>query len=269
MAYREDREALERERARLVQGVEELEARWTDTFWREVAPSREVAPPRAVSPSGGLEAEVERLAARLEVLRALERSASRIVADWGTPPALLGPRLVFGGLGVRLNPWLRPAVQRAAASMLEVVEREDPESSIRVRARAHRSQHGLHLVVQLETTVAPSVPELRVRHEGMFDEVRKLLGSGHDIQIGVDGFDGVFAIEGDEPTARALLDAETRASLLRMGEGDPVDVRVRAGVATVGRRTASFGDADAGWVQRACRVARALRSIPARPLRAQ
>lgn len=267
MAYRVDRQALERERDRLAQRVRELEARWTETFWREVAPARKVPAPGSLPSARDSEAEVAQLAARLEVLNELEAQWARVLVEWESPPPLSSPRVQLARPKL-LAPWLRSALEPPFERFCSEVERAAGELPLGVNARYHQTRSGTFIAGHLVTTTPRGAARLIVRNESFTDDLRKLFGSKHDIQLGIDSFDGVFAIEGDEATARRVLDADTRAALLRMGERGPVAIRSGGGRAEIGHFAVTGSSApDAGWLRSAIAVAGVLHRAPARPLR--
>lgn len=82
------------------------------------------------------------------------------------------------------------------------------------------------------TTVAPAA-RLTISPEGVWEDIRKLLGISDDLRIGDPRFDPAFVIYGDHPSARALLTGDVCYELQRANiEGHPV-AHVRDGVAEI------------------------------------
>lgn len=268
MTYRVDRTALARRGESLARAVDALERKWTEIFWREVAPERGIAPPDAARPAQDLEAEIARLSARLSVLQKLESERRSITQEWERPPPLTGPPTQL--LGRRpIVPWIARATDESLARVARYIEQDRSGVPYRAEARLYQTRNGTFLLTHLVTPIAPVVPHFTVRHETFSDDLRKLFGSKHDIQLGVDEFDGVFAIEGDEPTARAVLDRATRSTLLRMGMRGRVDVRIANGEARIGQNDLFTDDQlDLRWFTDAVGIAHTLRCAPVPALRA-
>lgn len=267
MAYRRDSGALERERERLAHQVRTLEQRWTETFWREVAPKQGIAARDSRPRAGEPEAEVAQLAARLEELNALEPKVTKILVWWKSPLPLPepGPPERPKLLGKALREQLEAGFEHFCRQVAEAAG----TTPIVVRAvYAQARYEGVFITGHLMTTTAPGVAELVVRNETFGDDLRKLFGSKHDIRIGDENFDGIFAVEGDETLARQVLDSEIRAALVTMGAQKRVAVRCGAGHVEVGRFAINeYGGPDLRWIRSAVAVTRALRDAPVRPLR--
>lgn len=266
MTYRQDAGARERQRARLALRVAELEGAWTDVFWEELADEEGIAPRRSVSPEPDLEAEIARLAARAEVLERLEARADRVVRAWSRPGPLEGEAVehvpgVRGGYGWSdMDGWL--------GRVRACVDRHREGVPVRACARSWVNEGTVGLSIHVVTSIARGARALTVRPETLLDDLRKMLGSRHDVELGAEAFDGVFAVEGDEATARAVLDGDARAALLRLGARSTVEVRLGGGQAWVGVVRLTNGAIDEHAIASAVRVARAARRAPARPLRA-
>lgn len=213
--------------------MRQLERRWTETFWREVAPKRGIAAPDSLRRVGDPESEVALLAARLEELEELEQQATKIVVEWRSPPPLTERRVLH-------EPWLltrsdRRSYERRLEYLCEWLEKEADGLPVGVEGRMRMNSSGPDLDVHLLSSVPRGAAPLVVRHGGLLDDLRALFGSKRRIQLGIESFDGLFVIEGDEATARTLLDGSMRNTLLRLGELTPVELRMGDGRARIGR----------------------------------
>jgi hypothetical protein len=90
-----------------------------------------------------------------------------------------------------------------------------------------------------------------------------MAGVLHDIDCGDDEFDGVFLVRGHEPTARAVLDEETRRRLLRVGARS---ARLRAELGEGAAVIEVEGAPDRRLVEDVLALLRRLRCAPVRPL---
>ncbi|MDQ3031832.1 MAG: hypothetical protein M3Y87_05395, partial [Myxococcota bacterium] len=188
----------------------DLEARFTDVFWQELAP--ELALSRRVrgGPDAGAADELTDLAERIAALEAVLSRWSRLERTWKRP-APRAPR----GRGSRTGGADPTAETVLAREQLELLLRGmRPRFPIDVRVRPNGA-------LRVHWAVATSAPRgagaVAIEPERLLDDLRKMAGVLTDIEVGDDRFDGIFLVRGHEPTVRRVLDAETRRSLLRLG----------------------------------------------------
>lgn len=270
MPYRTDASAIARERARLLARLRDLEARFTDVFWQELAPDLGLArfggagalgAGPALAPShegcGGASDELSLIARSVERLEGVVRRWRAIERRWARP-GTSAPH----GEGSRTGAGDATAEAVVAREQLEAMLRAlRPRMPVDVRVRPNGA-------LRVHWAVATSAPRgagtVRIEPERLLDDLRKMAGVLTDIEVGDPRFDGVFLVRGHETTVRRVLDGETRRTLLRLGARS-ADVRVEldGGVAAVRLHAAP----ERGLVEDALVVLRRLRSAPVRELR--
>jgi hypothetical protein len=278
VAYRRDAGAEERERARAVARIRDLEERWTPTFWSEIAAPRGVLGPRPDAEWTMLD-----LSLRVAALEALESDWAAIERDWtklapiardsrsidletvrehaprtrsSLAPVDIGPvavRFRVEVVGTEEEQWAWIAAEIAAREI-------DEDLDIDVRFDVARTL--MHMVA----SVPRGVGRLRVRPQTTWHDLGHLLAP--DIELGDPGFDGAFKIDGDEHAARAILSPDTRRSLALLAERGAVELAVEAGVATLGPIAVRSAHADRA-IAAAVQVMIAAQDAPVRPLRAR
>ncbi|AKF07643.1 hypothetical protein DB32_004792 [Sandaracinus amylolyticus] len=213
----------------LVARMRELEARWTEAFWAEVAPSRGL-------PHPGPEPSIDRiaeLAARVSALEALEARHGAVVLEWSTPGEVRRTAHSVRSTAPRAVRWLEgvlPDAYRARAeSVADMLVARAAPIPIDVRTAIDDSA----LLVEIAAPVAPGVATLSLGPETLWHSLGKMLGS-REIELGDSTFDGAFLVAGDEETVRAVLDAPTRAALLALGTNHRAELRIAPGEARVG-----------------------------------
>jgi hypothetical protein len=258
--YRVDATAFSRERARMLARLWDLEARFTDVFWRELGPELAVSrsSPRewAGEPS---EHDLVRLGERVSALEAVLARWPGIVRKW-SKPATRAPR-GEGSLEARARYLDAPLEVLVAREEIEVAMREcRPRFPIDVRVVPKGRG--------VQWTIASSAPRgagtVGIEPERLLDDLRKMAGVLTDIEIGDDRFDGVFLISGHEATVRALLDLETRRTILRLGARSAgMRVALDHGEAWVQLQASP----DRGLMEDVLAVLHRLRQAPVRALR--
>ena len=209
VAYRTDASAVARERARRWARLRDLEARFTDVFWRELATRLGVARSRGWSASSVAEELVE-VARRIASIESVLSRWTGIERIWThpAPSAPIGPGSHHATVD---DETLETAIAREQlARWLEAIEVPMP-LDVRVRPR------GAGVTWALATSAPRGAGRVTIEPERLLDDLRKMAGVLTDIEVGDDRFDGVFLVQGHEPTARALLDGETRRRLLGIG----------------------------------------------------
>ncbi|UJR79761.1 DNA integrity scanning protein DisA nucleotide-binding domain protein [Sandaracinus amylolyticus] len=216
MPYREDPSALDRRRQQLVRRMRDLEARWTEDFWRDVAPERGLQHP---GPEPSIEQMAE-LAARVSALEALEVRHGAVMLEWSTPGAVR-----------RTAHSVRPddPADPYAAQIAQVLIRHAAPMAIDVRVRRDHQM----MFLELAAALPPGVGRFTLGPETLWHSLRKTLGA-NEIEIGDANFDGAFLIEGDEAAVRAVLDPPTREALLELGALHRAELEVAPGEARVG-----------------------------------
>ncbi|WP_157068945.1 hypothetical protein [Sandaracinus amylolyticus] len=237
MPYRTDASALGRERARMLAELKDLESRFTDVFWQELAAGLGVS--RWSLEDAPRSAE---LAARDALMRSEAARSTRIedqVAELGVRIAAL--ERVIARWSSLTRAWRRPASRAprgdgsrsggADPTVETVLARERIESMLReLRPRLPvdvrvKPNGALRVHWAIATSAPRGVGAVRLEPERLLDDLRKVAGVLTDIDVGDDRFDGAFLVRGHEPTVRAVLDRETRGRLLRL-DARCADLRV-------------------------------------------
>ncbi len=195
----------------------DLEALFTRVFWDEVAPEHGLAP--RTDDDDDIARLAQRIASLERVLggwRAIERRWS--VPARAVPRSRLGKALANGNARV-------VSLGRGVS--------DETAHSIATLVRPHRATLPLALAVDtsgrgrpgrgrpwvaISTTVARGAGAFQIEPEGVFSDLRKMLGTLREIELGDADFDGVFLVRGHEPTLRGTIDRRARRALLRIGE---------------------------------------------------
>lgn len=257
MPYRFDVEKGARDRARLLAQLWDLEGRFTNVFWRELAPSLSLA---------RLGVEVHRVARRTEDdVRRQIASLERILAVWPDirerweRPARRAPR--GAGSSRASGRYLNATLEEM--EIREELERVLPSVPVGIPLDLRIISGG-----QVRWAIATSAPlgagAVGIETERLLDDLRKMAGLLTDIEVGDSTFDGAFLVRGHESTARNVLDRSTRQALLRLGERSR---RMRVLLADGEAKVELRADVDAPIVDDVIAVLEALRRAPIRPLR--
>lgn len=253
MAYREDAGRPARERKRLVARIRALEGRFTATFWDEVAADYELS-----APLRQLEAEqdasIAELARHLSALELALGSWRQIERRWSRAAARVPRDLV-------------PRTTRTRHEASRAFQRllRDHAAGLPVRAVLLRNGSPTRCVPRLFTTCPLGAGSVHVEPEGIFSDLRKILGKVTEITLGDADFDGVFLVRGHEPTLRAVFSRKVRVAMLRLGE---LTSRPPTLIAQSGLVSLELGALEpiATIVELCLEILDAVRSAPARPL---
>lgn len=217
-----------------------LEARLTPIFWERVAPVWGVhrGPTAGLSPLAERHDRIARLEAAVERARAGPHAEPDLPELPPAPAGVLASiNQAFAHLPAELAQAVRAAVHEHAPEA-ELTYRALRTWGVRLRAdgapidlrlvlEPSRSRQS-NLVLYGDTTVAPAA-RLRLKPEGILQDLLEVVGLSPEIELGDPAFDPVFEITGDEETARAFLVPEVKRAILMVSEEDGVDVRVVGG----------------------------------------
>jgi hypothetical protein len=238
--------------------LRDLEQRFTDVFWREIAPT--LALSRSTFQDWSTERIEEDLAELAQKIGAVEGVLARwagVERKWSRPAAR-APQ----GEGSR-SPALDDVTFEAAttrAALENSVKKLKPDFPIDVRVQPN----GAGVKWALATSAPRGAGSVTIEPERLLDDLRKMAGVLHDIEVGDSRFDGVFLVRGHEATARSLLDHATRRLLLALGaRSAQLHVELADGCAAV----QLYGGSDRGLVEEVISVLRRLRGAPVRALR--
>jgi hypothetical protein len=238
--------------------LRDLEARFSDVFWRELAPGLGIVRSSAREwQSSPIDADVGELSRRIGAIEAVFARWSAIDRAWARPSRR--PPIGEGSSSCAIgDPTPDVAIAREDLGRWLRAMRIRLPLDVRVRPNGAR----------VKWTLASSAPRgagaVTIEPERLLDDLRKMAGVLTDIEVGDDRFDGVFLVRGHEPTARALLDVATRRRLLRLGARSAgLRVELDGGIALI----QLHGAPDRLMLEDAVAVLRRVRRAPVRPLR--
>lgn len=204
------------------QEIARLERALTTVFWERVAPVWRIAPPGTPITGDALEARRRRVSLLHDVIRHIQ-TGTLAAAELGPAPE----RRPGGAFDAALDePDVVRTLERLAAVSpgSEVIRRGQYCWGIRVRAEDVPIDASVYRVPTrgaarwqwaFGTTAAPSA-HLRLRPEGILQDVLEMFGLGQEIELGDQAFDPAFVVEGDEPSARTILRHDVRGDLLAL-----------------------------------------------------
>ncbi len=246
--------------------MHELEARWTDVFWVEVAPTLGL---RSPAPEPSID-ELPVLEARVSALEEMEARHGALTLAWSSPGELPRARSsidleALEANARRVSP-LRALLDggyhhRAVTVARTLIERAAP---IEIDVRIHYIE-GV-LLVLIAAAAAPGVASFSVRGETFWDS----FWNRREIEIGDESFDGAFLVEGDAWAARAVLDPATRAALLLLGANHSAELHVAPSEICVGTVQIPIGEEPSmGMIDALITVLRSATRTPIRHLRSR
>lgn len=260
--YRDSLETM-RERARALEvEVEELESGYTSFFWEEVAPRIRLALPKpfsslpAASDPEVLSQAIAAREERLMTLQRLERDLPLIEHEWRRPSDEVPDcrkSTLFDLQGSVTRAFVKDPYIEISERVLRQLEADHPfqvekdgkgarvaslssdGAPFKLRCESYMTQrHGDWTIdVTVQTTVPRLFGDVRLSPQGFGSELLIALRMKRDIKLGARDFDGYFVVQGHEPTAQMILDADVQRSLLEIAKEDIPKLMVGKGVATL------------------------------------